>query len=151
MIKSSSNKTTKESFTSEKGNIKIKQNDQKLKEEKTSPRLSRVTSAKTTYNFNTNKEKPSTNAKTRLESQKMKENTKMKKEFHTEYQPIRIKTLKPKKDTADEKIPLSPNMKTYNTKKKIEVDKKNATEKTKISNQKLYGSLNERVIKYFKI
>jgi len=138
MIKSSSNKTTKESFISEKGNMKIKQIDQKLKEEKPSPRLSRVTSAKTTYNFYTNKEKPSTNAKSRLESQKMKENTKNKKQFQTEYQPIRIKTLKSKKDAADEKIPLSPNMKTYNTKKKIEVDKKNVTDTTKISNQKLY-------------
>ena len=146
MIKSSSNKITKESFNTDKGNHKIKQLNQKLKEEKPSPRLNRVTSAKTTNNFYTNNEKPSAYVKSKLESQKNKEVTKIKKQFETEYQPIRIKTLKSTRDSADEKIPVSPRMKTYNMKKKIEVNKKNATEKTKISNQRSYGSLNERVI-----
>lgn len=146
MIKSSSNKITKESFNTDKGNQKIKQLNQKLKEEKPSPRLNRVTSAKTTNNFYTNNEKPSAYVKSKLESQKNKEVTKIKKQFETEYQPIRIKTLKSTRDSADEKIPVSPRMKTYNMKKKIEVNKKNATEKTKISNQRSYGSLNERVI-----
>ncbi len=152
MIKSYSNKITKESFKTEKDYHKIKDTNLKLRDGITAPKLNRVQSAQTTHAFYTNREKPLVNTKSKLETQKTKDLSAMKKEFKTVKEPIRIKTLKSANNIVEEKVAQTPSANPSKLQKKFEDDVKNNKERVglKFSKQRSYESLNERVTKFFK-
>jgi hypothetical protein len=147
MMKSYSNKITKESFRSERGEnltpIQIKPRDKNI-----NVKLNRTKSVQNSRLFMTNRDKTTYNLKGKIIPEKTSDHSSVKKEFKTTKEPIRIQTIKSakNKEVKQEKIETRKNLKSANIDKKLE-DAKNIKElKTlKRERQNSYKTLYDRV------
>jgi len=147
MMKSYSNKITKDSFRPERGEP-IKPIEIKPRDKNTSAKLNRTKSVQNSRPYMTIREKTTVDLKGKPIPEKTSDYSSLKKEFKSLKEPIQIKTIKSAKNKEEkhEKVETRKILKSAKTEKKVE-DSKNIKDLKTLKNerQNSYKTLYDRV------